>query len=407
MYMKKYILLLLIFASCSVTTPDVKAPEIIKLYQGTTTVPAMGFFEDLVKSDSSIPRILHTARFESVDVDFEKHNIIKIQNTGQAAWEVYTKTMELLLKYPNSKLEIHTQLFLKCFDYGKLLKSIPQDRIASIHLYDDGAGDYTGLYNMKLANKVEETLATDEKTWEEFFTGKSPTPGTLRYSLEKIYPGKVVHHMMRPEYLELAVHGNKLDPIRNRVKSVKKIDFENMAKTFTTEQKELYFDLVGFNQQEIQALYDKSPNPDFALTGTTTWGAGIADRDFYAQAQINMIKNLVLPAGDLHKYLEEKTYDFFFKLHPNGSDINDQIIAAFPDYERIPDAVGYEVLIVAGLIPEKTGGILSSLYFSLPKDKIAYLIYTGSREDALVQVMTELDIIVDAQLHSWDSLKDM
>ena len=401
--MKKYILLLLIFASCTVTPPEVGNPEIIKLYQGTTTVPPMGFFEDLVKTDNSVPKILHTARFASTGVDFKKHNIIKLDTKE----DVFTKTTELLEKYPNAKIEIHTQLFLKCFDYGKLLKSIPQDRIASIHLYDDGAGDYTGLYNMKLANKVEETLATDEKTWEEFFTGKSPTPGTLRYSLEKIYPGKVVHHMMRPEYLELAVHGNKLDPIQNRVKSVKKIDFENMAKTFTTEQKELYFDLVGFDQKVVKDMYDKSPNPDFALTGTTTWEGGSADRDFYAQAQINMIKNLVLPAGDLNKYLDSKEYDFFFKLHPNGSDINDTITAAFPDYERIPDAVGYEALIVAGLIPEKTGGILSSLYFSLPKDKIAYLIYTGSREDALVQVMTELDIIVDAQLHSWDSLTEM
>ena len=400
--MKKYILLLLIFASCTVTPPEVGNPEIIKLYQGTTTVPPMGFFEDLVKTDNSVPKILHTARFASTGVDFKKHNIIKLDTKE----DVFTKTTELLEKYPNAKIEIHTQVFLKCFDYGKLLKSIPQDRIASIHLYDDGSAAYTGLYAMKNNVNLEKILQADEKVMEDFFTGTSLTPGD-RYSFEKVYPGKVVQHMLRPEYLELAVHGSKLDPIKNRVKSVKKIDFENMAKNFTTEQKELYFDLVGFDQKVVKDMYDSSPNPNFALTGTVTWEGGSEDRDFYAQKQINMIKNLVLPTGDLNEYLDSKEYDFFFKLHPAGGDVNDTITAAFPDYLRIPDAVGYEALIVAGLTPAKTGGILSSLYFSLPKDKIAYLIYTGSREDNLIKVMEELDIVTDVQLHSWDSLTEM
>ncbi|MDK2818783.1 MAG: hypothetical protein KFW21_04975 [Spirochaetota bacterium] len=46
------------------------------------------------------------------------------------------------------------------------------------------------------------------------------------------------------------------------------------------------------------------------------------------------------------------------------------------------DTVAYESLIFSGVNPEKIGGILNSLYFSLPKDKISFLVFKGTRAEA-------------------------
>ena len=405
--MKKYILLLLLFTSCGfIEKYQDSNIQMIKIYQGMTTIPPMAFFEDLVTSDISIPKIFHTSRFKSEKLDFDKYNIVKIQ----AIEAVFTKTTEFLKKYPNAKVEIHIQIFLNCFDYGKLLKLIPKDRIESIHLYDDGTEDYINLYQWKSNSELEEFLAIEDKKTENFFKTGSSSISEHRYSLEKVYPWQVVQHMLRPDYLDLSINGNKLDPIKNRITSNITIDFENMSKILTTEQKQLYFDLIGFEQKVIKDLYDNSPNPNFALTGTTIWSTDLIERNFFADQHINIFKNLIEPTKYLNKYFNGKQYNFFFKLHPRGDEINDKIVATFPDYYRLPDTAGYESLIVSGLIPKKTGGILSSLYFSLPKDKISFLVFKGSRaeaqEDSLVQVMKELDIIQDSQLYFWDELNN-
>lgn len=236
--------------------------------------------------------------------------------------------------------------------------------------------------------------------------GKIKITDNFPYVLGEIYP--TTFHMLRPDYLDMH---SVFAPIRKIATNRVKIDFQKMSKTLTETQKQLYYDLVGFDRKQIVDLYSGSSNPKFALTGTTTWVApGNPDRDFFANKQINMIKNLIDPTGDLYKYLNGKTYDFFFKLHPRGGDINEKITAAFPNYLRIPDSVGYEVLIVAGLLPEKTGGVISSLYYSIPSDNISFLVYVGDKDElntSRMQVMLELGIMKNDQLYFWGDLKNM
>lgn len=144
--MKKYFSLILFFVVIACSTNHHEAdPQLIKIYQGTTTIPPMGFYEDIVTTGAEVPKLVHTARFTTESPKFGAHNITKY-STGE---HLLNAVKENVSKYPNAKFEIHTQVFLKCFPLNQLLKSIPKERISSLHLYDDGADNYIQLYEMK------------------------------------------------------------------------------------------------------------------------------------------------------------------------------------------------------------------------------------------------------------------
>nr|WP_276516366.1 hypothetical protein [Shewanella sairae] len=111
-----------------------------------------------------------------------------------------------------------------------------------------------------------------------------------------------------------------------------------------------------------------------------TW-AGNETREFYAKQQINVINNMILNA--------------------------------FKDMINIPASISFEVLMMTGSLPDKVAGIASSLYFTIPADKVDFIVFTSSeditdREEALksplVQVMMTLGIVEEESVQFWSDL---
>ncbi|TLS74668.1 hypothetical protein [Photobacterium damselae] len=140
--------------------------------------------------------------------------------------------------------------------------------------------------------------------------------------------------------------------------------------------------------------------------------AGGETKEYYAQQQVNVINNAI---NDTSPYYLGEDYDLFFKGHPAGGIINDIILGNFPDMINIPAKISFEVLMMTGMLPDTVAGIASSLYFTIPADKVNFIVFTSSdtitdREEALksplVQVMLTLGIVKEKDVLFWADLPD-
>lgn len=132
----------------------------------------------------------------------------------------------------------------------------------------------------------------------------------------------------------------------------------------TPEQQAFYLTLVGFNDEVKQSL--EVQQAKFIFTGTTTWEGNTDVREYYAQQQLNLLNHFTQAEGDL--FIGDH-YKIYFKGHPRGGEINDYILNNAKNITNIPANISFEVLMMTGLLPDKVGGVASSLYFSLPKEK--------------------------------------
>lgn len=343
-----------------------------------------------------------------------KLNIVKVSLSGNnTSQELIDLLYDYSLKTNRFKLILFTNTAHatnNIKDIVKLSNERSNVQIGRIELFDDGSAEYIDLYGWKpyLDKAYDLNMAAD--SFEQYVNGLSNDINTYgvagRYSLSKNYPVK--YHFLRADYLDVEPDLSVLKEFLGGSVSQMKWDYID---NFDEEQKQLFYHSVGLKPEELEAEYNKKDNDNFIFTGTTTWAGG-ETREFYAQQQINVLKNAVLDSGDL--YLG-KQYDLFFKGHPAGNDINTMILNGFPEMYDIKSSISFEVLMMAGLLPQKVGGIASSLYFSLPSEKIDFLVFTSSkdvtdREEAmkssLVQVMLKLNIIKEEQVKFWSDLKD-
>ena len=85
----------------------------------------------------------------------------------------------------------------------------------------------------------------------------------------------------------------------------------------------------------------------------------------------------------------------------------------FPTMIDIPSKISFEVLMMTDMLPDAVAGMASSLYFTIPSDKIQFIVFTSSdtitdRETALksplVQVMIKLGIVKEENVLFWADL---
>lgn len=394
MISKKKYLMVFLFSSCPPPPPQ----NLVKIYISHATIPAMQFFSDAAKNPE-ILKLIHTPRF--TDNFSNVDNIRKHKDQNSLLLDI----KEILKKYPSVKIELHTQIH-RFEIYSDVLSAIPINRISHVYVYDDGSEDYVNFYVNKKTGKQKEMLNASDEAWRKFFSGESNVIGH-RDMIAKYLP--VTHYMLRPDYLDRSDMKIIKHAMTQNNAQIKKIDFDNLRMQLSESERERYFKYIGFNYKKTKKIFSQSSNFSFVLTGSAVYDDPQKEQKL-AEEQINMIKNVLQPVGTLHKYLKGKAYDFFLKLHPHSGAINRKTRHTFPDFPNIPNSLGYEVLIVAGLIPDKTGGFLSSLYFNLPKDKIAFLVATVDKTewgDPLVQVMIELGIIEESSVYFLSDLKSL
>ncbi|MDP9500762.1 sialyltransferase [Bisgaard Taxon 45] len=385
----------------------------ITLYLDPASLPALNQLMDFTKSsdDKTHPRIFGLSRFkipDSITTQYKNIHFVELKDNRptEALFTIldqYTENIELDL---HLNIAHSVQLMRPILAYR--FKHPDRISIQRLNLYDDGSMEYVDLEKEENKDLLAEIKQAEKQLSNYLLTGKIKfdNPTMARYVWQSAFPVK--YYFLSTAYFEKAPF---LQPLKNYLAgNYQKIDW-SAYQQLTPEKQAFYLNLVGFSD-EIKQLLDV-PQAKFIFTGTTTWEGNTNVREYYAQQQLNLLRHFTQPEGDL--FIGDH-YKIYFKGHPKGGEINDYILNNAPNITNIPANISFEVLMMTGLLPDKVGGVASSLYFSLPKDKISHIIFTSdkqikNREDALnhpyVKVMRRLGIIDESQIIFWDSLKQL
>nr|BAI49484.1 alpha-2,6-sialyltransferase [Photobacterium leiognathi] len=324
--------------------------------------------------------------------------------------------VDAVIDYADSKnrlnLELNTNTAHSFPNLAPILRIISSKSnilISNINLYDDGSAEYVNLYNWKDTEDKSVKLSDSFLVLKDYFNGiSSEKPSGIygRYNWHQLY--NTSYYFLRKDYLTVEP---QLHDLREYLGgSLKQMSWDGFSQ-LSKGDKELFLNIVGFDQEKLQQEYQQSELPNFVFTGTTTWAGG-ETKEYYAQQQVNVVNNAI---NETSPYYLGREHDLFFKGHPRGGIINDIILGSFNNMIDIPAKVSFEVLMMTGMLPDTVGGIASSLYFSIPAEKVSFIVFTSSdtitdREDALksplVQVMMTLGIVKEKDVLFWSDLPD-
>lgn len=335
-------------------------------------------------------------------------------------------------KYNRIELELNTNTshsYNNLMPILKLSKDYNNIKIKSIDLYDDGSLEYVDLYNFSKNIASQNSYLSDliNKSYEidNYINTSGNMPTSIvrqeidalpnisidsiasAYSWHRFYP--TVYHFLRSDYLDKNINLEDFKTfLGNAVQQMKWDQYS----FFNKEQKMLFEKITGFNPSQMEKLYTDDKSPDFIFTGTAAWGK--KEKGFYAQEQVNVIRNAILDSGDF--YLGKK-HNVFFKGHPNQKvkSINDEILTSIADIKNISANISLEVLQMTGMLAKGgVGGMASSLYFTIPQSKVRFIVFSSSKyihskddllNTPLVQIMLQLNIVEKENLYFWNDLK--
>ena len=326
-----------------------------------TTNGALLEMVELVKLPADMPKIIAWGRFGNVSerIDLSKYNAREIKcNTGDIVREVKKE----LRKHPNYKIVFYTTVDHAGVSLYPVLDEIPPKNVAHIHLFEEGHGALA-------VHKKAYHLAHD---YEFDNCPDNPIMPAYAYYTHLKYPttyhlGFVPYMKKRPEFQKLMTLLRHAD--------VQNVDFYEIADNLTSADKKEIAAFVGFNPDEWRALIDKAQKPAAVLVGS--WFRGDRENaDLYDQ---------------LAAALSDTTYFWLYKPHPGsaGNDITDKLQKQFPDLVVIPSGIPLESFLFEGILPEKMGGVSSSVFLSLPRSRILFYIEKQDGDSYLPYLIEE------------------
>ncbi|AQS35372.1 hypothetical protein Sps_00152 [Shewanella psychrophila] len=145
--------------------------------------------------------------------------------------------------------------------------------------------------------------------------------------------------------------------------------------------------MINFKPESVQCYQENS----FMFIGVDST---TASSDF----QIRVISDSLADKGVIPAIGK---INLVFKGHP-FADFNHEIIDAHK-MQEMDSKIPFETLIMAEILPQKIGGMESSLYFSLPENyKIEYIVFEGTADDieknALAQIILHFNVITPQQI---------
>lgn len=397
------------------TVLTVVAPT-LEVYIDHASLPSLQQLLQVIQNKnehSQNERFISWGRIPLTEAHAEKLNAHTYKLDGNHTSQ---KLVEDVKNYIDSKNRVNLELYSNTAGAPNNLSPIIRNlstvnnvNISLISLYDDGSAEYVGLYNWKDKPSKIEILKNNLSIQKDYLNGVSSNKVEgidSRYNWHKIY--NTNYYFLRKDYLTVEP---QLHDLREYLgESLKPMSWDVFSK-LSTEDKNLFLNIVGFDQEKLQREYQQSELPNFIFTGTTTWAGG-ETKEYYAQQQVNVVNNAINETSPHYLGTE---YDLFFKGHPGGGVINEIILSSFDNMINIPAKISFEVLMMTGMLPDVVGGIASSLYFTIPSEKVSFIVFTSSdtitdRDDALqsplVQVMMKLGIVKEKGVLFWADLPD-
>ncbi len=336
--------------------------HIVHIYFDKASNPTLIQMVDFVKRKDTDIKIVHWERINAhIKNKQDYKNVFFTKNEHSISSIVKALKLHLFNVKVVIHLNMHQDYFLNRFveDHGKRI-------IKEIHLYEDSPGyfwetsrvDYLldSFWNIK---KIIHLWGASEKLCE--------TPNSL-------------------------ARCNKVKEIMKRV-TVEPVDFYEMEKRLSLDEKKKIFNLVGYDYDDLSKL--------FLNKKTVVYTLGCNVYKSYKATQIVVLKRLCQNSV-------YKNYNWFYKNHPTGyCRVPDRTLKALcPNIKALDAHVPFEVLILGGLAPTKIAGSGSGIFFSFKKDDVlAYV--ARENKDPYLSKLKKVGILTDKEVYTISDAEKM
>ena len=352
----------------------IQKKEIHIFFETYATGPAFSHMIEFSKLDKNTRKIIGWNRFtnraqlfdlkayNTVEIPMQQSNLKASENLFSFAATVFDE----ITKDPAATLVLHSSFDKVASVLKPLLTVVPKQRIKEIHLYEDGYGDVfkwtddilnqDAQYSKNLKDETEKLLNNPmRKAWHIRHV----------FGLRELYP--VTYHFLNASKMKDIERFSKLNTLLKDA-NIQDTNFENFSKTLTEEQKQIVYQLSGFDYERFKKLMLNKKSIMFVT------GFYFNDQR-YIDAEMKVLS--LIQENKLNNFTLENPQDYvwLFKAHPASGDIykKNGLKEKFPNIVEVPSSIPFEIFILSGLKPTLTAGFSSSLFFSLnDKDILFY-----------------------------------
>ncbi|MCL1095326.1 hypothetical protein [Shewanella kaireitica] len=387
-----------------------QSPYVLEIYIDKATLPSVQQAAMIAHNQSQNPKLIcwqrHPVNNEALLKGINATSFASIASLCQHA-------TKLLAGHPHSYITIYGNTYWSK-DLARLIRCLTRIsgvEIKKLELIDDGSSEYQKMFNWQRLSFDEQTrdLATGLQNLKSYLSGsdnkllrlltghsnKLPRRISSFMNWHQLFP--TTYHMLRMDYLDKPELHQLKQYLANNTQQIRwNYIADNL---FDDEQQSLFYQLLGISLAEQNQLKTgRQQQHDFMFIGVDSSNAS-------SELQINVIADSRQESGVIPTITAKK---MLFKGHP-FADFNQTIVNAHQMGE-MPAMIPFETLIMTGNLPQKVGGMASSLYFSLPKNyHIEYIVFTGSKQDleehALLQIMLYLKVISPERVYFSEQFK--
>lgn len=335
----------IIFICCITVLFQQRKAQHLHLYFDPATTPALVQMTHFINLPPNDLKIISWNRFHNhiknkkqfPNTDF----FITDKNDFGNSSLVFQKIEKILQTKQNIHIHLHFNLLHPAI--YNFLSSHPKtkDKIKSVHVYEDASGHF-----LRDANR------------DDFLTSL-PKNSTLYHwgNLSKICSDNSFSRC------------SQIKKIKKNI-SLKEINFQKLAHTFTEKKRKKLFDLTGFDYEKTKKL----------LSGKKTYFyiLGYDWQKPVIGSQLAALKYLCQPSSKTDTPKEGETSSsnqsyWFYKNHPSGLNMPRHVILDHlcPNIKSIATHLPFELLILSDLSPHNVAGFSSSLFFNLSSEQIA------------------------------------
>ncbi|NHC16194.1 hypothetical protein [Motilibacter deserti] len=370
--------------------------QVLKLYVDSTTLSLVSQVADFVAcaDDPDVFKIATWLRLPLTAEQLEGCNAHHVPQVAAVSGEFVAAVARLVTARRFDRIEIHANQHHAAKSITPLLRELcllvpgARERV-SLDLYDDGSIGVLERETLKQQRDPVRQVAAAAADLRRAVLAREPMLWGIAqsYAWHHLFP--TTYHLLRRDVLlrdepGRLLHGY-LEPYAADMR------FDTLI-GLSRRQTERYLGLFGIDAAQREQLESVARDPDGLLfTGSAVWED--ADDDELAATQLNAIRMLRadgrIPAGAR----------LAFKGHPANTNHHAELAAALgDDVLTMPSQAPLELLHMLGLLPASYGGVLSTSQFTLPVDRLRFVLSTRperrpARGAALPQLMVEAGVL--------------
>lgn len=319
---------------------------------------------DIVKRDKKTPKIIswNWERFPDLK-NLEKYNAktVSIPFFGYTGYDKNSleKVLKEIKKIKDNDFVFHINLHWVNMAIP-FLQIIPKENVKHIHIYEDGIANILSstIGTYLLPNEIPNAKEKMEKCLKSYCH-----PYEYKFLLQHIYP--TTYHIT---YLDEIKKEPRLQNFLNLIKdaNIKPVNLEDEAKKITYEQKKELFEILNFDMDfYLDLIKDKKVN-------------------FFVVRHFSKADNKHLKSW-YEKHKNDKNSVNFIKAESKA--IENMLVPAY----IFPNQVPFEILLLTGITPDSVSGNCSTLFYSLPKEKIGKIKDCDTLTYEIIKKLKNLD----------------